>query len=89
MTIGDLSRRDAASATPRFTLGRRAGLASAAFALAVIGVGILAQATGLRPAGLIFAAAVAALAMAVLLLLVREHPSRGAALAAVGGRRQP
>jgi MFS family permease len=60
-----------------------------AIALPVIGVGILAQATGLRPAGLIFAAAVAALAMAVLLLLVREHPRRGAALAAAGGRRQP
>jgi multisubunit Na+/H+ antiporter MnhB subunit len=48
----------------------------AAISLPVIGVGILAQATGLRPAGLAFAAAVAAVAAVVLVLLGRERVSR-------------
>jgi hypothetical protein len=46
-----------------------------AISLPVIGEGILAQATGLRTAGLIFAAAVAAVSMLVLVLLGREHAS--------------
>jgi MFS family permease len=49
----------------------------AAIALPVIGVGVLAQATGLRPAGLIFAGAVAAVATVVLALLVRERTAAG------------
>lgn len=43
-----------------------------ALSLPVIGVGVLAEAAGLRTAGLIFAAVVAALAAIVLVLLVRE-----------------
>jgi hypothetical protein len=52
-----------------------------AISLPVIGEGILAQATGLRTAGLIFAAAVAAVALVVLVLLGRERAS------AAGGMR--
>ena len=55
-----------------------------AISVPVIGEGLLAQATGLRPAGLIFAAAVAVVAAAVLVLLGRER-ARGAA----GLRPQP
>jgi len=44
-----------------------------AIALPVIGEGILAQATGLRAAGLTFATAVAAVAVVVLVLLGRER----------------
>jgi MFS family permease len=65
----------------------------AAISLPVIGVGILAQATGLRPAGLIFAAAVAAVAIVVLVLLGRERASgaggvraRGESVAHAGSR---
>jgi MFS family permease len=57
-----------------------------AIALPVIGVGILAQAIGLRPAGLIFAAAVAAVAMVVLVLLGRERASSAVAFADAGSR---
>ena len=58
-----------------------------AIALPVIGVGILAQAIGLRPAGLIFAAAVAAVAIVVLVLLGRERASGAVAFAAAGRPR--
>jgi MFS family permease len=58
----------------------------AAIALPVIGVGILAEATGLRPAGLAFAAVVAGVAAVVLVLIVRERASGPVALAAAGGR---
>jgi MFS family permease len=58
----------------------RAAVASSFFvvmyvgiSLPVIGEGILAQATGLRAAGLIFATVVAAVAVAVLVLLGRER----------------
>jgi MFS family permease len=47
----------------------------AGISLPVIGVGILAQATGLRTAGLTFAAAVAAVSIVVLVLLGRERAS--------------
>lgn len=57
-----------------------------AISLPVIGVGVLAQATGLRTAGLIFAAAVAAVAVVVLVLLGRERVSSGLALADAGSR---
>jgi MFS family permease len=57
-----------------------------AISLPVIGVGVLAQATGLRTAGLIFAAAVAAVAVVVLVLLGRERVSSGLALANAGSR---
>jgi predicted MFS family arabinose efflux permease len=58
-----------------------------AIALPVIGVGILAQAIGLRPAGLIFAAAVAAVAIVVLVLLGRERASGAVAFADAGRPR--
>ena len=47
----------------------------AAISVPVIGVGILAEATGLRSAGLIFAAVVAAVAAVALVLLGRERSS--------------
>ena len=50
-----------------------------AISLPVIGVGVLAQATGLRPAGLIFAAAVAGVATVALVLLRRRSRSRAGA----------
>jgi MFS family permease len=50
-----------------------------AISLPVIGEGVVAQATGLRPAGLIFAAAVAAVAAVVLVLLARSRASGSAA----------
>ena len=46
-----------------------------AIALPVIGVGILADVTGLRPAGLTFAAVVAAVAIVVLVLLRERSPA--------------
>jgi predicted MFS family arabinose efflux permease len=53
-----------------------------AISLPVIGVGILAQAAGLRAAGLTFAAAVAAVAVVVLILRGRERaPAASAELA--------
>jgi MFS family permease len=55
-----------------------------AISLPVIGEGILAQAAGLRSAGLIFAAAVAAVAMVVLVLLGRERASGPVAFAEAG-----
>jgi predicted MFS family arabinose efflux permease len=58
-----------------------------AIALPVIGVGILAQAIGLRPAGLIFAGAVAAVAIVVLVLLGRERASGAVAFADAGRPR--
>jgi len=47
-----------------------------AISLPVIGEGLLAEATGLRPAGLIFAATVAALAAVALVLPWRRRASR-------------
>jgi hypothetical protein len=47
----------------------------AAISLPVIGVGLLADVTGLRTAGLIFAAAVAVLAGVALVLLQRQRRS--------------
>jgi hypothetical protein len=44
-----------------------------AISLPVIGEGLLAQAIGLRGAGLTFAAAAAALSAAALILLARHH----------------
>ncbi|MEA2151574.1 MAG: hypothetical protein QOD69_3404 [Solirubrobacteraceae bacterium] len=58
----------------------------AAISLPVIGEGILAQATGLRAAGLTFAAAVAAVAIVVLVLLGRERATRAGG---VRGRGEP
>jgi MFS family permease len=55
-----------------------------AIALPVIGVGVLAQATGLRTAGLIFAAVVAAVSIVVLVLLGRERVSRAGGVRARG-----
>jgi MFS family permease len=51
-------------------------VAYVAISLPVIGEGVLAQATGLRTAGLSFAAAVAAVAAIVLVLLRRLRASR-------------
>jgi MFS family permease len=74
---------------------QRAGAASSFFvvmyvaiSLPVIGEGVLAQATGLRPAGLIFATAVAALAAVALVLLWRrrERSARRYAPAVDGAR---
>jgi MFS family permease len=48
-------------------------VAYVAISLPVIGAGILAEVTGLRAAGLIFAAAVAAVAIVVLVMLRRER----------------
>jgi hypothetical protein len=48
-------------------------VAYVAISLPVIGEGVLAQAIGLRPAGLTFAAAVAALAAAVLAMVARRR----------------
>jgi MFS family permease len=80
--------------TARAPAGQRGDVASSFFvvmyvaiALPVIGVGILAQAIGLRPAGLIFAAAVAAVAMVVLVLLGRERASGAVAFADAGRPR--
>jgi hypothetical protein len=53
--------------------------------LPVIGVGVLAQGTGLRPAALTFAAVVAALAVAVLVLLGRQRASDAPRAAASTG----
>jgi preprotein translocase subunit SecG len=50
----------------------------------VIGEGILAEAAGLRLAGVIFAAAVAAVAMVVLVLLGRERATGPVAFADAG-----
>jgi len=47
-----------------------------AISLPVIGAGLLTEATGLRPAGLIFAAAVAALAAVALVVPWRQRRSR-------------
>ena len=62
---------------------RRAEVASSYFvvmyvalAIPVIGEGVLARVTGLRPAGLVFAGVVAALSAAVLLLLRRGKARR-------------
>jgi MFS family permease len=52
-----------------------------AISLPVIGVGILTEATGLRTAGLVFAAAVAVVSMVVLVLRGREHASGRVAFA--------
>jgi MFS family permease len=65
----------------------------AAISLPVIGVGLLAQATGLRPAGMAFAAVVAAVSIVALVLLARERASgargvraRGESVAHAGSR---
>jgi MFS family permease len=52
-------------------------VAYVAISLPVIGEGALAQATGLRPAGIAFAAAVAAVAATVLILLAGNRERRG------------
>jgi biotin transporter BioY len=52
-----------------------------AISLPVIGVGVLAETMGLRTAGLVFAAAIAALSMAVLVLRARERASGPVAFA--------
>ena len=69
---------------------RRADVASSVFVVAyvaislpVIGVGILAEAVGLRSAGLVFAAAVAAVSVTALVLLGLERSSRAPAHAGV------
>jgi hypothetical protein len=54
-----------------------------AISLPVIGEGVLAQAIGLRAAGLTFAALVAALAAGVLIRMARSH--RGRARAGTAG----
>jgi hypothetical protein len=59
-------------------------VAYAAISLPVIGEGILAQATGLRAAGLIFAGAVAALSAVALVLLGRERASRARRVRGLG-----
>jgi MFS family permease len=66
-------------------------VAYAAISVPVIGEGILAQVTGLRPAGLIFAAAVAAVSIVALVMLGFERASgadgirrRGASVAHAG-----
>jgi MFS family permease len=66
--------------TARSPVEQRGQVASSYFVVAylsisgpVIGVGVLAQATGLRPAGLTFAAAVSALSALVLILLARRR----------------
>jgi MFS family permease len=48
-----------------------------AISVPVIGEGVLTQLTGLRPAGFVFAAVVAALALAALALLARTNPTAG------------
>jgi len=48
-------------------------VAYVAISLPIVGEGVLAQVVGLRPAGLIFAAVVAALALAVLILLSLQN----------------
>jgi MFS family permease len=60
-----------------------------AISVPVIGVGVLAQSTGLREAGLIFAAAVAALAAGVLVLLSVRHVAPAAASPCPARRQLP
>jgi MFS family permease len=55
-----------------------------AISLPVIGEGVLAQAVGLRPAGLTFAALVAALSAGVLIRVARTHRGTGHARATGG-----
>jgi MFS family permease len=64
----------------RAPAGQRAEVASTFFvvmyvaiSIPVIGVGVLTEAIGLRPAGLVFAGAVAALSASVLAMLARRH----------------
>jgi MFS family permease len=57
-----------------------------AISLPVIGVGVVAQATGLRTAGLVFALATAAVSIVVLVLLARE---RAGGAGRVRARREP
>jgi MFS family permease len=59
-----------------------------AISLPVIGEGVLAQAVGLRPAGLTFAALVAALSAGVLIRVARTHRSTGHAGATGGSLAQ-
>ncbi len=60
-------------------------VAYTAISLPVIGEGLLAQATGLRAAGLIFAAAAAAVSIVVLFLLGRERARRPRRVRGPGG----
>lgn len=53
-------------------------IAYLAISLPVVGVGVLADLAGLRPAGLTFAAIVATLALTVLVLLTRGRGSADA-----------
>jgi predicted MFS family arabinose efflux permease len=76
-------RAGLASVTEAAPEHQRAETASAFFIVAyvaisvpVVGVGVLANLTSLRPAGLIFAAMVAAIALAALLLLARRPATR-------------
>jgi len=85
---GAAFRAGLAAVSARSPAERRGEVASSYFvvmyvgiSLPVIGVGILAQATGLRTAGLIFAAAVAALSMTMLVLRGRERASSPVAFA--------
>jgi MFS family permease len=85
---GLVFRSGLAAVNARAPAGQRAEVASSFFvvmyvaiSLPVIGEGFLAEATGLRPAGLTFAAVVAAVAAAVLVLLGRDR------VAAAGGHR--
>ena len=81
-------RAGLAAVSARAPAGQRGDVASSFFvvmyvaiSLPVIGVGVLAQAMGLRTAGLIFAAAIAVLSMVVLVLRGRERASGRVAFA--------
>lgn len=80
LTAGSPPQRRAEVASSFFTV------AYLALSVPVIGEGILAELVGLKPAGLIFAGAVAALAAITLLLLAR---SRASVESTVGGAGAP
>jgi MFS family permease len=79
-------RAGLATVNERSPAAERGGVASSFFvvmyvaiSLPVIGVGVLAQAVGLRAAGLTFAALVAGLSALVLILLAQAHSAGGVA----------
>jgi hypothetical protein len=81
-------RAGLAAVSARAPAGQRADVASSFFvvmyvaiSLPVVGVGVLAEATGLRTAGLVFTAVIAALATVVLVLRGRERTSGPVAFA--------